>query len=181
MDKIVFDSNVELEKNSYDIGLKEFKTCSDNKVLIDKFKSHNMRFSLLIAREIACEKNDKEYVGFLDSVIDSMTQEIALLNNSFKNGNINKILDMFSFHEKVNIIFYVRPNFYDSCFDTCEILDDETLKALSKNIIECADDILSTYGKTLNEVHNMDILSVHELIDDKELCLDILFASELVK
>ena len=181
MDKIVFDANVELEKNSYDIGFNDFKSCVDKNALIDKFKNHNMRFSLLIIRNIACEKNDNDYAGFLDLVICSMTQEISLLNSSFKNGNIDEVLNSFSFHEKVNIIFYVRPTFYDSSFDSYEILEAETFKVLSKNIIACADSILSSYGKTLKEIHEMNPLDVHKLIDDKNLCEDILFASELVK
>jgi hypothetical protein len=181
MDKIVFDANVELEKNSYNIGFNDFKSCVDKQALIDKFKSHNMRFSLLIIRNIACEKEDNDYVGFLDSVIDSMTQEITLLNDSVKNGSINEILDKFSFHKKVNIIFYVRPNFYDSSFDTYEVLNNETFKILSDNILECANSILSKYGKTLKEVSEMNPLDVHKLISDSKLCEDILFASELVK
>ena len=181
MDKIVFDANVELEKNSYDIGFNDFKSCVDKNALIDKFKNHNMRFSLLIIRNIACEKNDNDYAEFLNLAIDSMTKEIALLNDSVESGNIDEVLNSFSFHEKVNIIFYVRPTFYDSSFDSYEILETETFKVLSKNIIECADSILSSYGKTLKEVNEMNPLDVHKLIDDKDLCEDILFASELVK
>lgn len=181
MDKIVFDANVELEKNSYDIGFNDFKSCVDKNALIDKFKNHNMRFSLLIIRNIACEKNDNDYAEFLNLAIDSMTKEIALLNDSVKSGNVDEVLDKFSFHDKVNIIFYVRPDFYDNTFDTYEILNNETFKVLSENIIECADSILSKFGKTLKEVSGMHPLDVHEMIDDKELLIDILFASELVK
>jgi hypothetical protein len=181
MERIVFDANVELEKNSYDICFNDFKSCVDKNTLIDKFKSHNMRFSLLIIRDIACERNDKEYAEFLNLAIDSMTKEIALLNDSVESGNIDEVLDKFSFHKKVNIIFYVRPDFYDNTFDTYEILNNETFKVLSENIIECADSILSKFGKTLKEVSGMHPLDVHEMIDDKELLIDILFASELVK
>ena len=180
MEKICFDANVDLEKKSYDIGLNDFKSCTDQELLIDRFKDHNMRFSLLIIRNIACEKKDYDYIKFLDMVIDSMTQEISLLNSSVKNGSIKEVLDKFSFHEKVNIIFYVRPNFYDSNFDTYEILDNKTFKILSENIIDCANDILSLYGKSLKEIHDMNALDVHKLINDRELCVDILFASELV-
>ena len=35
-------------------------------------------------------------------------------------------------------------------------------------------------GKTLKEIRDMNALDVHELINDSELCVDILFAFELV-
>ena len=46
MEKFCFDANVDLEKKSYDIGLNDFKTCTDQEFLNDRLKDHNIRFSL---------------------------------------------------------------------------------------------------------------------------------------
>lgn len=182
MDKIIFDANVKLEKNMYESNLDEFNATQDKLSLINnKYKNHNMRFSLIINRNIALENGDMEYANFLDLIINDMTNEIILLNTSIKENTINEVLNKLTFHEKVNIIFYVRPNFYNSEIEHYEILTKDTFKELSNSIIKEANNILKDYDETLIEISKMNPRNVHELIKNKELCLDILYASELVK
>lgn len=184
MDKTVFEANKKIEQNMYDSNLNEFKLCNDKLYLINnKYKNHNMRFSLIIDRNIAFEKGDIEFAYFLDSIINDMTNEISLLNKSLKDNSISAVLNKLSFHEKVNIIFYVRPTFYDSEFEPYEILAEETFKTLSASIIHEANCILKDYDKTLKEISLMKSKTnyVSDIIKNKDLCLDILFASELVK
>lgn len=182
MDKIVFNANVKLAKDMYEYNLSEFNTTQDKLQLINnKYKNHNTRFSLIIDRDIAIKNNDLEFANFLDSIINDMTKEISILNKAMTNENINDVLKQLTFHDKVNIIFYVRDNLYDENFEPYEILTDDAYNELSNSIIKEADNILKEYNKTLNEIDKMDIKDVHELIKDNDLCLDILFASELVK
>lgn len=182
MDKIIYDANVKIEKDKYESNLNEYNAFQDKSQLINnKYKNHTMRFSLIINRNIAFENGDIEYANFIDSIINDMTNEIMLLNKSIKENTISDVLGQLTFHEKVNIIFYVRPNFYDSEIEPYEILTDDAYNELSNSIIKEADNILKEYNKTLNEIDKMDIKDVHELIKDNDLCLDILFASELVK
>ena len=182
MDKIVFDANVKLVKDMYEYNLCEFTTTQDKLQLINnKYKNHNTRFSVIIDKNIAVEKRDLDYARFLDSVIDDMTHEISMLNKSMLDGSIDDVLKQLTFHEKVNIIFYVRPNFYDKDFEPYEILNDSTLEKLSNSIISEADSILIKYNKNLKEIKEMNAKDVHSLINDKDLCLDILFATELIK
>lgn len=182
MDKIVYEANVKLEKDMYEYDLNEFNTTNDKISLINsKYKNHNMRFSLIIDRNIALENGDMEYADFLDSIINDMTNEIIILNNSIIENNINEVLDKLTFHEKVNIIFYVRPNFYDSAFEPYEILTKDAYEELSNSIIEEANNILKDYDKTLIEINKMNVPSVHKLIKNEDLRLDIFFATELVK
>lgn len=182
MDKIVYEANVKIEKDMYEYNLDEFNTTNDKISLINsKYKNHNMRFSLIIDRNIALENGDMEYADFLDSIINDMTNEIIILNNSIIENNINEVLDKLTFHEKVNIIFYVRPNFYDSEFEPYEILTKDAYEELSNSIIEEANNILKDYGKTLIEISKMNVPSVHKLIKNEDLQLDIFFATELVK
>ena len=172
MDKSTFDSNVELEKKSYDFKYEDFINCSDKDKLKEEYKSHNLRFSLIIKRNIAKEKGNIDYYNFLDSVINEMTNEISLVNKS------NEFINTLSFHNKVNIIFYVRPTFYDSEFEPYEILNESSYKELANSIIDEANVILKEYNIKLNDVRDVNL---YNIIDDKDLCLDILFASELIK
>ena len=182
MDKIVYDANVKIEKNMYEYNLSEFNTTQDKSSLIDnKYKNHNMRFSLIINRNIAFENGDMEYAKFLDSSINDMTNEIKSLNESIKENTINEVLNKLTFHEKVNIIFYVRSNFYDNEIEPYEILTTDANEELSNSIIKEANNILKDYDETLIKISKMNAKNVHELIKDRDLCLDILFASELVK
>ena len=182
MEKVVLDANINLQMKLYEDDLNEFKTEQDKeKLIINKYKNHNMRFCVIICRNIAIERNDSEYANFLNSIIDSMTHEISMLNKSMLNGNIDAVLKQFTFHEKVNIIFYVRPNFYDKEFEPYEILNDETLKKLSNSIIKEANSILKKYNKNLKEIKEMNKKDVQALITDEDLNLDILFATELIK
>lgn len=182
MDKAVLEANIKLENDRYEYNLNEFNTTRDKLLLINnKYKNHNMRFSLIIDRNIAIENGDTEYANFLDSIINDMTNEIIILNNSVIENKINEVLNKLTFHEKVNIIFYVRPNFYDSKFEPYQTLTEDAFKGLSKSIIKEANRILKDFSKTLIEISKMNPKDVHSLIENKDLCLDILFASELVK
>lgn len=182
MDKIVFDANVKLAKDMYENNLSEFNTTQDKLQLINnKYKNHNTRFSVVINRNIAIENNDLEFANLLDSIINDMTKEISLINEIVKNGDVEKELEKISFHDKVNIIFYVRPNFYDTKIEPWEILTKAAYDELSKSIINEASIILSKYNKNINEIKNMNLKDIHSLINNKELCLDLLFASELIK
>ena len=181
MDKIVLEENIRIEKSTYKDQLDEFNLTLDKEKLINKYKNHNMRFSVIIDRNIAIENNDLEFASFLDSVINDMTHEISLLNKSMLNGNIDEALKKLTFHEKVNIIFYVRPNFYDSEFEPYEILTEDTFKQLSNSIIGEANSILVKYNKKLNKIIVMNPKNIHNLINNNELELDILYASELIK
>ena len=182
MEKFVLDANINLQMKTYEDDLKEFQSEKDKeKLIINKYKSHNMRFCVIISRNIAVEKRNLDYARFLDSVIDEMTHEISMLNKSMLDGSIDDVLKQLTFHEKVNIIFYVRPNFYDKDFEPYEILNDSTLEKLSNSIISEADSILIKYNKNLKEIKEMNAKDVHSLINDKDLCLDILFATELIK
>lgn len=181
MDKIVFDANVEIEENVYLNRLSDFYSCSDRDVLFNEYKNHEMRFCLIIRREIAKKNDNIEFAEFIDSVIESMTDEISLLNKGTFNNNINSVLKKYSFHEKVNILFYVRKDFYDKDFETYEILNETTHKLLSDSIIEEANIILSNYELTLKDVININSNDLKKIIKDKELIIDLKFASELVK
>ena len=182
MDKIVFDANVKLAKDMYEYNLSEFNTTQDKLQLINnKYKNHNTRFSVIINRNIAIENNDIEFASFLDNIINEMTKEISLINEIVKNGDVEKELEKISFHDKVNIIFYVRPNFYDEEYEPWEILTKVAYDELSKSIINEASIILSKYNKNINEIKSMNLKDIHSLINNKELCLDLLFASELIK
>ena len=67
MDKIVYEANVKIEKDMYEYDLNEFNTTNDKILLVNnKYKNHNMRFSLIIDRNIALENGDTEYAIFLD-------------------------------------------------------------------------------------------------------------------
>ena len=182
MDKIVFDANVKLVKDMYEYNLSEFTTTQDKLQLINnKYKNHNTRFSVIIDRNIAIENNDLEFANFLDSIINEMTTEISILNKAMTNENINDVLKQLTFHDKVNIIFYVRDNLYDENFEPYEILDDKTIRKLSHSIINEANDILKKYNKDLKDISKMNPKDVHSLIRDNNLCLDILFATELIR
>ena len=182
MDKIVFDANVKLVKDMYEYNLSEFNTTQDKLQLINnKYKNHNTRFSVIIDRNIAIENNDLEFANFLDSIINDMTKEISILNKAMTNENINDVLKQLTFHDKVNIIFYVRDNFYDENFEPYEILDDKTIRKLSHSIINEANDILKKYNKDLKDISKMNPKDVRSLISDNNLCLDILFATELIR
>lgn len=90
MDKIVYEANVKLEKDMYKYDLDEFNSTQDKLSLVDKYKNHNMRFSLIIDRNIALENGDMEYANFLNSIINDMTNEIIILNKSIKENTINE-------------------------------------------------------------------------------------------
>ena len=139
-----------------------------------------MRFCVIISRNIAVEKRNLDYARFLDSVIDDMTHEISMLNKSMLDGSIDDVLKQLTFHEKVNIIFYVRKDFYDKELEPYEILDEKTYKKLSKSIINQANDILSDYKLSLNNVKSKSISDLYVLLNNNELVEDILFASELL-
>lgn len=176
MDKSTFDANVAIEEKMYSYNLDNFKNCNNMDELFSEYKDCSMRFLYLIRRDIAKRNNDLDYVGFLDSVINSMTDEIKLLNEDF-NKNISK----FNFHERVNIIFYVRDEFYYKEFDTYEILNKDIYNLLRDLIIDEANVILKDYNLTLKEAYNLNPRELNKLFDDKKLYLDISFASELVK
>ena len=180
LDKVVFDANVKLEKSLYDDNLKEFKKTKDKTSLISKYKDHNLRFSLIIDKNIAIQNGDVEYVDFLDFIINEMTNEITLLNKAVNDNSIQEVLKKYTFHEKINIIFYVRPTFYDSEFEPYEILDDVTFNKLANSIIKEANEILKKYDKTLSDIKVMNVKEVYELINDNYLTLDLLYATELV-
>lgn len=91
MEKIVYEANVKLEKDMYKYDFDEFNSTKDKLSLINnKYKNHNMRFSLIIDRNIALENGDMEYANFLDSIINDMTNEIIILNKSIKENTINE-------------------------------------------------------------------------------------------
>ena len=179
MDKKVFNANKKIEEETYKIRLKEYKSCKNKSSLIDKYKNHNMRFCLIINRDIAIENNDIEYANFITSVIDSMTNEISLLNKAAENNTINMVLNNYKFHEKVDIIFYVRKDFYDKEYEPYEVLNVKTYNILSQSIIQQANNILGNYGLKLKDIENMNIQDLYKLLNDEDLVLDILFASEL--
>ena len=62
MDKIVYDANVKIGKDMYEYKLSEFNAAQDKSSLIDnEYKNHNMRFAVIINRNIALENGDMEY------------------------------------------------------------------------------------------------------------------------
>ena len=176
MDKSTFDANVEIEENMYSYNLDKFKECTDLDELFSEYKDCSMRLLYLIRRDIAIRNNDLDFVEFLDLVINSMTDEIKLLNEDF-NKNISK----FNFHERVNIINYVKDNFYDKEYDTYEILNENSYNLLKNLIIEEANLILEKYDLTLKDIININLGALSDLLNDRRLYLDICFASELVK
>ena len=181
MDKKVFEANEQLQKDMYESNINEFNVAKNKELLKTKYKDHNMRFSLVLCKNIALENNNLEFASFLDNIINEMTKEISLINEIVKNGDVEKELEKISFHDKVNIIFYVRPNFYDEEYEPYEILTETAYNELSKSIIDDANMILSRYNKNINEWKNMNLKDIHSLINNKELCLDLLFATELIK
>ena len=176
MDKSTFDANVKIEEKMYSYNLDKFKECTDLDELFNEYKDCSMRFLYLIRRDIAIRNNDLDFVEFLDLVINSMTDEIKLLNEDF-NKNISK----FNFHERVNIINYVKDNFYDKEFDTHEILSEDSYNLLKDLIIEEANLILEKYDLTLKDIININLGALSDLLNDRKLYLDICFASELIK
>ena len=108
-----------------------------------------------------------------------MTNEISLLNKAAENNTINMVLNNYKFHEKVDIIFYVRKDFYDKEYEPYEVLNVKTYNILSQSIIQQANNILGNYGLKLKDIENMNIQDLYKLLNDEDLVLDILFASEL--
>ena len=176
MEKFVFDANVKIEEKMYSLNLDNFRNCSNKDELFLEYKDSSMRFLYLIRRGIAEKNDDLDYVEFLNSVIDSMTEDIKLLNDDF-NKNISK----FNFHDKVNIITYVKRDFYDKEFDTYEVLNSNSYNLLKNIIIEEANELLKEYNLTLNDINNIDLQELSNILNDKKLYLDICYASELVK
>lgn len=176
MEKFVFDANVKIEEKMYSLNLDNFRNCSNKNELFLEYKDSSMRFLYLIRRGIAEKNDDLDYVEFLNSVIDSMTEDIKLLNDDF-NKNISK----FNFHNKVNIITYVKSDFYDKEFDTYEVLNSNSYNLLKNIIIEEANELLKEYNLTLNDINNIDLQELSNILNDKKLYLDICYASELVK
>lgn len=180
MEILVYEENKRIENDVFDYKLIEFKNSKDKRKLMDEYKNHNMRFSLIIEKKIAIERNEKKYEEFIDSVIEKMNSEICLLNNAYKNDNLNDVLKKFSLHDKINIIFYVRPQYYDIKYDPYEILIDDVFKILSQSIIFDANNILKKYNITLEDIKLMNAKDVHGLIKNSELAVDILYAAELI-
>ena len=176
MEKFVIDANFKIQEKMYSLNLDEFRNCSNKNELFLEYKDCSMRFLYLIRRGIAEKNNDLDYVSFLNSVIDSMTDEIKLLNDDF-NKNIGK----FDFHDKVNIISYVKSDFYDKEFDTYEVLNSNSYNLLKNIIIEEANEILKEYNLTLNDIVNINLQELSNLLNNKKLYLDICYASELIK
>lgn len=176
MEKFVFDANVENEENMYSYNLDKFRKCTDLDELFNEYKDCSMRFLYLIRRDIAKRNNDLDFVDFLDSVINNMTDEIKLINEDF-DKNISK----FNFHERVNIINYVKDNFYDKEYDTYEILNENSYNLLKNLIIEEANLILEKYDLTLKDTININLGALSDLLNDRRLYLDICYASELIK
>ena len=182
MEQFVIDANKEIERKMYKTKLEEFRNCTDISQLIKDYKSNNMRFSVILDKELAVENKDNDYVEFLDSVINSMTDEIVSINKSVINGNVDDVLSRFSFHEKVNIIFYVRDNYYDFEFEPFEILSVDAYEVLKDSIINEANELLGKNNLTLEIYRKENYLpcDLATFIDDEELRIDICFAAELV-
>lgn len=180
MTETTLNANIKLQKDMYKSNLDEFNKTIDKELLRYKYKKQ-MRFDVIIIRNLAKENNDIAYFDFLNTIIEEMTNEIVLLNKSFKDGSINNVLNNFSFHEKVNIIFYVRPVFYDKKFEPYEILNKDTFEVLKSVIISDANTILKQYNINLKDVRKININIIKKIINNDELYEDIMYASELVK
>ena len=180
MNKITLDANKKIEENVYKFNLEEFTSTIDKDILRKKYKE-SMRFILILRRNIALENNDIDYYNFINSVIDEMTDEISMLNKANINNTIDEILNNMSLHQKINIIFYTRDEFYDKDFEPFEILEEDTYNKLKESIIKDSEKYLSTYNLTLKKVKFMNPNDLEKIIPDREQRLDILFATELIK
>lgn len=180
MNEFVRLENIKIENETFEFKIKEFKKANDKKELIKKYRNHNMRFSLIIIKNIALEKNEIEFANFINDIILDITKQISILNNAFKLNTLDITLKDYSLNEKVNIIFFVRPEYYDKKYDEYEILKSEVFELLSQSIIEDANNILKKYNCTLDDIKFMNINDIHKLIDDNELVVDILYAKELI-
>lgn len=180
MEDFCYEENKRIIKDMFDSDLLEFKESSNKDELIEKYKSQ-MRFLTIISRDIALEKNQKDYAKFLDGIINEETYEILSLNKAYKNGTFYNELQKYNFHDKINIIFYVRKDFYNSKYDSYAVLDEDVKAKLSRIIIEEANIILKEFNVSISEIKLMNINNINKLINDNKLALDIMFASELIK
>ncbi len=181
MDKIVFEANKKIEEKMYLDHRQSFYSCINKSDLLEKYKDHELRFCLIIRRNIALENNDNEYANFIDSVIDSMTMEISLLNKAVESNTTKDYLKKLTFHEKINIIFYVRDSFYDKNYEPYEVLNKKTYSLLANSIIDEANEILKNYKLTLNDIKKIHPNDLEKIVNDRDLYIDLKFASELIK
>lgn len=180
MDKITLEANKKIEEKMYTSNLEGFNSNTNKELLMKQYKE-SMRFILIIRRNIALEHNDIEYYNFINSVIEKMTNEISELNKANSNNTIEEKLNKLSIHNKINIIFYTRDNFYDKEFEPYEILEEDTYKKLKDSIIKESENYLSTFNLTLKKVKFMDLKELEKIIPNQEQRLDILYATELIK
>ena len=181
MDKETFEANRRLEEKMYPYALEIFNERENKEELKKTYKKHNLRMSLLMVRDLAKENNELKHLEFVNSVLEEINNQIISLNNSYKNNTIDEELKKYPFGEKVNIYFYIRNDFYDPKYDPYEILNDDTKKILGESIIKEANEILKDYKITLEDVINMPVMDFHDLIGNKDLSLDILYSTEIIK
>ena len=99
--------------------------------------------------------------------------EISSLNQAVLNNTIEDVLSNFSFHDKINIISYVKDDSYNEKIDVYEKLNNKAYKLLKEDIIKEADLILSKYNISLNDIKRMELTDIQKLLNDNQLFIDI--------
>ena len=168
-----FEEIKKVEEIIYQEKLQEFNSCDDKQDLFNSYKEYNMRFFIILDKLIATERKDNEFALFLNSILECMNKEISSLNQAVRNNTIEDILSNFSFHDKINIISYVKDDSYNEKIDVYEKLNNKAYKLLKEDIIKEADLILSKYNISLNDIKRMELTDIQKLLNDNQLFIDI--------
>ena len=168
-----FEEIKKVEEIIYQEKLQEFNSCDDKQDLFNSYKEYNMRFFIMLDKIIATERKDNEFALFLNSILECMNKEISSLNQAVLNNTIEDVLSNFSFHDKINIISYVKDDSYNEKMDVYEKLNNKAYKLLKEDIIKEADVILSKYNISLNDIKSMELTDIQKLLNDNQLFIDI--------